>query len=443
MAKVDAAPDAGGGATRAIRDRDGGAANASGSQPAAREATRKRGKGWAWSLVILLLLAGGGGWYWWKKGGAGQAGQQQAGQGQRGGGGRVPVEVAEARQADLPIYLNGLGNVQAFNTVVIRSRVDGAIVKIAFREGQTVKQGEIIAQIDPRPYQATLDQAIAKKQQSEANLLNNRNNLDRTRQLAERGFAPQQQLDQQTSSVDSTTAQIAMDQAMIENARVQFGYTTIRAPISGRTGIRLIDEGNIVRASDQTGIVEIAQIEPISVLFTAPEGQLPAIARAMRDGGVKVLAMSTNGRETLGEGTLSLINNQVDPASGTVRLKAVFANKEDRLWPGLSINTRLLVETLKGVVAVPEDAVQRGPDQLFAFVIKDDGTADRRMLKVGQFTEGQAVIEDGLKPGERVVVQGQSRLQAGAKVEVVDPKNNSRSPDRAHSAAAPAQTTTR
>ena len=411
MAKLDSTPDAGGGAIGAARGGNDRAAPSL-SAPA------RRSRGWLWAALAVVLLAAGGGWYWFGRADAGP--KEQAGQRAQPARG-VPVEVADARQADVPVYLNGLGNVQAFNTVTVRSRVDGELIRIAFQEGQVVHEGDVIAQIDPRPYQAALDQARAKKQQSEATLASGRGDLERTRQLAGRGFAPQQQLEQQTATVGSTTAQIAMDQAAIETAEIQLGYTTIRAPITGRTGVRLVDQGNIVRASDQTGIVEIAQTDPISVLFTAPEQQLPEIARAMREGPVKVLAMSTDGREILAEGTLSLINNEVAPASGTVRLKATFENKGDRLWPGLSVNTRLLVRTLRAVVAVPEDAIQRGPNELFVFVAKEDGTAEERNVRVGPFTEGLAVIEQGLRPGERVVTLGQSRLQAGTRLEIATP----------------------
>ena len=389
-------------------------------------------------VVLALVLAAGGGWYWYGNSGGGPK-QQAAQRGPAPSG--VPVEVAEARQANLPIYLNGLGNAQAFNTVTVRSRVDGEITKVAFQEGQVVHEGDLIAQIDARPYQAALDQARAKKQQSEATLTSGRSDLERTRQLSGRGFAPLQQLDQQTATVGSTTAQIAMDQAAIETAEIQLGFTTIRAPITGRTGVRMVDQGNIVRASDQTGIVEIAQTDPISVLFTAPEQQLPAIARAMRDGAVRVSAMATDGTETLAEGTLSLINNQVDPASGTVRLKATFENTSDRLWPGLSVNTRLLVRTLTNVVAVPADAIQRGQSELFVFLAKDDGTVEKRTVTVGPFTEGQAVVEAGLKAGDRVVTLGQSRLQAGTRIEIIDP-NAQKSAETAQ-AGGPAPTATR
>jgi multidrug efflux system membrane fusion protein len=431
MAKLDSTPDAGGGATSAARNEGSGL-------PPSFPGAPSRSRGWLWAILVLVLLAGGGGWYWFGKSGDGSK-QQAPQRGQASGG--VPVEVAQARQSDLPIYLNGLGNVQAFNTVTVRSRVDGEITRIAFQEGQVVHEGDLIALIDARPYQAALDQARAKKQQSEATLASGRGDLERTRQLAGRGFAPQQQLEQQTSSVGSTTAQIAMDQAAIETAEIQLGFTTIRAPITGRTGVRLVDQGNIVRASDQTGIVEIAQTEPISVLFTAPEQQLPDISRAMSEGAVKVTALSTDGRETLSEGNLSLINNQVDPATGTVRLKAAFENKTDRLWPGLSVNTRLLVRRLRNVVSVPEDAIQRGPNELFVFVAKQDGMAEKRTVKVGPFTEGQAVIEDGLRAGERVVTLGQSRLQAGSKLQVLDPKA-AKTADSG-GANAPAKTTAR
>lgn len=380
--------------------------------------------------VVLLLLAGaGGGWWWWQSrqagenraagrpGSAGQAGGQAAG-GREAGGERVPVETALAESRDVPIYYNSLGTVQAFNTVLVRPRVDGEIVRIAFQEGQMVKEGDLLAQIDPRPYRATLDGALARKAQNEATLVSNRADLERTQQLARREFATQQSLDQQTSNVRSQQAVIAADQAAIDSAQTQLDYTTIRSPLSGRTGLRLVDQGNVVRAGDSTGIVEIAQLQPISVLFTAPEGQLSAIAEAMGAGDVAVMALATSGGAVLGQGRLALINNQVDVATGTVRLKATFPNDEGRLWPGLSVNTRLLVRTLKGVVAVPEDALQRGQNELFVYVVKDDGTAEKRVVSVGPFSEGRVVVTEHLKPGERVVTVGQSRLQPGSRLDL-------------------------
>ncbi len=394
-----------------------------------------------WSVLALLIVAGSGGWWYWSGAGRGAA-RQTAGQQSAAAppdasrsGARVPADVATASKIDLPIFLNGLGTVQAFNSVTIRSRVDGELIQIAFQEGQTVHEGDLIARIDPRPYQATLDQAVARKTQNEATLASTKLDLERTRQLATRSFASQQQLDQQTANVAAQTAQLASDQAAIESAQTQLGYATIRAPLTGRLGLRLIDQGNIVRSGDATGIVEIAQLQPISVLFTAPESQLGAILAAKRAGDVKVTALASDNSVPLGEGVLALVNNVVDPASGTVRLKATFPNRDDRLWPGLSVNTRLLVDVQRGVTTVPEDAILRGQNEMFAFVVGEDGRAEKRVLKVGAITAGQAVILDGLREGERVAITGQSRLQPGARVEIgrsdrpVDGTRDSRAAD--------------
>src|SRR2546423_2895209 len=266
----------------------------------------------------------------------------------------VPVTVAPVEKTDFPVYLNGLGTVQGFNTVVVRTRVDGQIDKIAFKEGQLVNQGDLLAEIDPRPYQAILDQAKAKKSQDEANLANANLDLQRYTKLGE--FATRQQTDTQRSTVAQLTAQVAADDAAISNAQTQLGYTAIKSPISGVAGLRQVDVGNIVNAATQTGIVTIAQIEPIAVIFTAPEDQLPEIKAALAASPPKVIAMSTDGRKVLSTGTLALINNQVDVSSGTVRLKAVFDNKDHALWPGQSVSTRLLIRTLKDATVVPDDA---------------------------------------------------------------------------------------
>lgn len=378
-----------------------------------------------WFAVLACLIAGASAVWWYGTGSGRAPGDQRSGTGaaappggREAGGARVPVEAVPVAVADMPLYFDSLGTVQAFNNVMIRSRVDGQLIEIAFQEGQTVREGDLLARIDPRPYQAALDQATARKTQDEATIEATRLDLERTQKLASQAFASRQQLDQQTATLGSQTAQIASDQAAIDNARTQLDYATIRAPISGRTGLRLVDQGNIVRAGDASGIVEIAQLQPISVLFTAPEGQLAAVAAAKRDGDVKVQALAPDGRTILGEGVLALINNTVDVASGTVRLKATFANAEDRLWPGLSVNTRLLVKTLKGAVVIPEAALLRGQNELFVFVVGEGDKLEKRVLKVGAFTEGKVVIEDGLREGERVVVAGQSRLQPGSPVEV-------------------------
>jgi membrane fusion protein, multidrug efflux system len=328
----------------------------------------------------------------------------------------IPVTVVRVQKTDFPVYLNGLGTVQPYDTVTVRSRVDGQIIKVAFRQGQMVKEGDTLVQIDPRPYQAALDQVVSKKEQDEANLKNAKLNLDRYISLAQKDYASKQQVDTQQATVDQLAAQIRGDQAAVENAQTQLSYTTIKAPLSGRTGFRLIDPGNIVHASDQNGIVTIVQLQPISVVFTAPEEDVQEINKALEDGVVPVKALSSDGLKVLAEGRLGRVDNQVDQASGTIRLKGVFDNKDNILWPGLSVQTRLLVDTLKQVVVIPEDAVQHGPDGLFAFVIGDDNKASVQPITVSQTGEGKAVIQHGLDAGQRVVVAGQYRLQAGTVV---------------------------
>jgi multidrug efflux system membrane fusion protein len=334
----------------------------------------------------------------------------------------IPVTVARVQKSDFPVYLNGLGTVQPYDTVTVRSRVGGQIIKVAFRQGQMVKEGDTLVQIDPRPYQAALDQVASKKEQDEANLKNAKLNLDRYMSLAQKDYASRQQVDTQQAMVDQLTAQIKGDQAAIENAQTQLGYTTIKAPLSGRTGFRLIDPGNIVHASDQSGMVTIVQLQPISVVFTAPEEELPQINKALEKGALPVKALSSDGLRLLSEGRLALVNNEVDQASGTIRMKATFANKDNVLWPGLSVSTRLLVDTLKEVATIPDDAVQRGPNGLYAFVVGDDNKADVQPIKVGRNGDGVAVVEEGLRPGQRVVVAGQYRLQIGS---LTDPREAS------------------
>jgi membrane fusion protein, multidrug efflux system len=326
----------------------------------------------------------------------------------------VPVTIAPVLKADFPVYLSGLGTVQGFNTVLVRTRVDGQIDKIAFKEGQSVNQGDLLVEIDPRPYQATLDQAKAKKAQDEANLANANLDLQRYTKLGE--FATRQQTDTQRSTVAQLTAQIAADDAAIFNAQTQLDYTAVKSPIPGVAGLRQVDLGNIVNASTQTGIVTIAQIEPIAVIFTAPEDQLPYINEAQSAQPLKVIALTTDGKKTLSEGTLSVVNNQVDTTSGTIRLKAVFDNKDHALWPGQSVSTRLLVTTLKDATVVPDDAVQRGAAGLYAFAVNSDNKAELRKIKVSKSIDGRSVVEQGLTPGERVIVAGQYKVQAGSTV---------------------------
>jgi multidrug efflux system membrane fusion protein len=368
-------------------------------------------------LALLLLLAMAAAWGWWRLGPpSGTPSQAQA----RATPQAAPVHTAIVETKSFPVLLNGLGTVQATNTVTVRSRVDGQIERVAFDEGQMVNEGQLLVQIDPAPFQAALDQAIAKHGQDEASLTNAKQDLQRTSILSKQGNATQQLLDQRTAQVASLTAQVQADQAAIASAKVQLDYTTIKSPLSGRAGFRLVDAGNIVHASDQNGILTITQLQPISVIFTAPEQDLPAITAALKSGPLQVTAYSTDGHKALADGTLKLIDNQVDVASGTIKLKASFENKDGALWPGLSVSTRLLIKTIKNVVVVPDSAVQRGPNGLFAYVVPADGKAELRDLKVGRIEDGQALVEDGLAAGDRIVTSGHYRVQAGGAVEILD-----------------------
>jgi multidrug efflux system membrane fusion protein len=326
----------------------------------------------------------------------------------------IPVSVAQVQKMDFPVYLTSLGTVQAFNTVVVRTRIDGQIDKIAFQEGQAVSQGDLLAEIDPRPFQAAFDQAKAKKVQDEANLANANLDLQRYTKLGE--FATRQQTDTQRSTVAQLTAQIAADDAAIANAQTQLDYTQVKSPISGVVGLRQVDIGNIVNASSATGIVTVTQIEPITVIFTAPEEQLPYISEAQKVTPLKTIAITTDGKKPLAEGQLSVINNQVDTTSGTIRLKAVFDNKNHALWPGQSVSTRLLVKTLKDAIVAPDDAIQHGTNGLYAYAVTADNKAELRKVKVSQSIDGRSVVDEGLKPGERVITGGQFKVQPGSLV---------------------------
>ncbi|MDP4004739.1 efflux RND transporter periplasmic adaptor subunit [Methylobacterium sp. NEAU K] len=327
----------------------------------------------------------------------------------------VPVTLGSVDQGPFALVLNGLGTVQAYNTVQVRTRVDGEIQQVAFREGQTVRKGDILVQIDPRPYQAALDQAKAKKEQDTANLNNAKADLVRYTGLG--AYASRQQTETQTALVAQLTAQVASDQAAIDNATTQVGYATVRAPIDGVTGFRQVDIGNIVNATGQSAIVTITQVEPIFVVFTAPEDQLPPIVAALRKGDVPVEAWSSDSLTKLADGKLALFNNQVDTATGTIRLKAVYENKNHALWPGLSVSTKMRVGTVDVATTVPDDAIQHGPDGLFAFVIDESGHAHQRVLKAGRSEAGRTQVLGGdLKPGERVVTGGQYKVKDGSLV---------------------------
>lgn len=365
-----------------------------------------------WILVIAAVA--GAGYFGWQRYSASEAAKAQAAQKGAPRVAAVPVSIAPVQKVDFPVYLTGLGTVQGFNTVQVRTRVDGQIDKIAFTEGQMVNQGDLLVEIDPRPFQAVLDQAKAKKAQDEANLANANLDLQRYTKLGE--FATRQQTDTQRSTVAQLTAQIAADEAAISNAKTQLDYTQVKAPITGVAGLRQVDIGNIVNASSQTGVVTIAQVEPITVIFTAPEDQLPYISEGQKSGELKVIAFTTDGKKTLAEGKLAVINNQVDATSGTIRLKAVFDNKEHTLWPGQSVSTRLLVRTLKDATVVPDDAVLHSTNGLYAYTVGQDSKAEVRKLKVSYSIDGRSVVDEGLSAGQQVITGGQYKVQPGSLV---------------------------
>ena len=369
------------------------------------------------SLVVLLLLlvAGvGGAWYLVSRSPiqvAGQVPTEIA----------IPVVVQEVRQRDYPVYMFGLGTVSAFNTVLVRSRVDGRIDSIAFEEGQDVHQGDVLVRIDPRPYAAALHQMEANRKKDQATLDNARLDLARSTALVARQFAPRQTLDTQRATVSQLEAAIEADDAQIDNAQVLLEYTTITAPISGRTGIRQIDAGNIAHAADPGGFALLTQLDPISVIFTLPEKHLDAVNVAIARAGkarLTVTALARDQQTVLGEGELMLVDNLIDQSTATMKLKATFANPQHRLWPGQFVVARLATETRTEVIVAPLPAVQRGPDGTYVFVLKPDQTVEMRPVTVEQSEGDLALITNGLAPGETIVTDGQYRLQNASRVTI-------------------------
>jgi len=330
----------------------------------------------------------------------------------------VPVIGALAKRTDVPVYLDGVGTVRALNTVTVRAQVDGRLLSVNYIEGQQVERDFVLARIDPTTYQAAYDQAVAKKAQDEALLANAHRDLDRYARLTSTNSIAQQQYDTQKATVAQLEAQVKLDQAAIDNAKAILDYTSITAPIAGRTGIRLVDEGNIVRASDTTGIVVITQLQPISLLFTLPQQQLGAVNRAFAQGPLKVDAFGPDNKTVIESGELKVVDNQVDQTTGTIKLKAEFANRDMQLWPGGFVNVRLLIDTLDNAVVAPTASVQRGPTGAFVYVIQPDSTVVVRPVTVSQQDETQAVVTKGLEADERVVTTGFARLRSGSKVTV-------------------------
>jgi multidrug efflux system membrane fusion protein len=369
----------------------------------------------------------------------------QGQQRQRGGGrignpdGPVPVLAAEARVADVPVYLEGVGTTRALNMVTVHSQVDGTLISVNFREGQDVKAGDVLARVDPTTYQAQLDQVTAKKALDEAQLANIRLDLERYSNLVKTNAVSRQQVDTTRALVAQLEAQVKLDQGAIDNARAYLNWCTIVAPISGRTGIRLVDQGNIVHASDVGGIVVLTQIQPISVLFTLPQQQLGQVNKAFVRGPLSAEATDSDSKNVLDRGTLQVVNNQVDQATGTVQLKAEFPNADLQLWPGQFVNVRLLIDTLRGVVVVPTAAVQRGPNGTFVYSLKPDSTVSVRLVGLGQQDETRAVIAKGLEATERVVTSGFAQLADGRKV-TIGGAGGERGTDRRRSEATPSTT---
>jgi len=318
----------------------------------------------------------------------------------------------------VPIYLDTVGNTKALNTVTVRAQVGGQIVKVYFQEGQDVQRGFVLAEIDPRTYQAQYDQAVAKKAQDEATLANARMDLERYTRLAASNAGSKQQADTQKALVAQLEAQVQGDQAAIDNAKTMLSYTKITAPFDGRTGIRLIDEGNLVQANDTNGLVVITQVRPVSVLFNLPQQQFPQVNRAFAKGPLAVDALASDGKTVVDHGKLQVIDNQMDQTTGTVRMKAEFPNVDLQLWPGQFTNVRLLVDTLRQVVVVPTAAVQRGPQGTFVYVIGGDSKVAVRPVTVAQQDDTRAVMSEGVKAQERVVTSGFTRLSNGTSVAV-------------------------
>jgi multidrug efflux system membrane fusion protein len=372
----------------------------------------RRKRSWLWFLVIVVVVGGTFGIY--KLRNLYQA-QAAAKQGQ--GVPSVPVAVAAVEKRDVPVYLRGLGSVTAFNTVTVRSRIDGQLLQVAFREGQFVHAGDMVAQIDPRPYEVALEQAQGQLARDQAQLTAARLDLGRFDQLLHEGVISQQQYDAQKATVGQLEGAIRVDQAQIDNQKLQLTYCRITAPLSGRIGLRLVDQGNMVHAADPSGLLIITQVQPIAVVFTIPEDNLPEVTRHMRGAELQVEAYDRDDKTKLAVGKLITVDNQIDQTTGAIRLKAVFDNNDMSLWPNQFVNIRLLLRVQSGAIAVPSAAIQRGAQGPFVYVVRADNRAEVRPVQI-DFTEGNAtVVSSGLAVGEQVVVDGQDKLQAGTKVE--------------------------
>ena len=371
-----------------------------------------------WVVVVILGCVLAGGAYALTRPGKGQPGRSGGGASAAPGPRATPVVTAVARAGDLPVSLSALGSVTALNTVTVRSRVDGQLLKVHFGEGQLVRQGELLAEIDPSPFQAQLKQAEGQLARDMAALQNAQLDLERYRVLVDKEMIARQQFDTQAATVRQAEGAVKADQGQLELIKVQLSYTRITAPLSGRVGLRLVDPGNMVKANDPGGLVVIAQIEPIAVVFAIPEDSLQPVLRQYRTGkAVPVDAYDREGKKKLATGVLAAVDNQIDPGTGTVKLKASFPNHDGALFPNQFVNARVLLDVLPNVVLAPGEAIQRGPQGAFVYVVKPDGIAQMRRLELGPSDGGLVAVKQGLAAGEAVVVDGAEKLQDGAKVE--------------------------
>lgn len=395
------------------------------------------------NLIRILLAAaviGGVAWWMHERGARGQVARDRGAEGSgsatggasggpRGGGAGggsgervVAVQIAPAETSDVPIWLEGLGTVAAFQQVTVRPQIDGRLDKVVFIEGQLIKQGELIAQIDPRPFLVKLHQAQGALARDRAQLDANRKNHERYKGLAAQNLVAQQQVEEAAAQLGQLEGSVKIDQASVEEAQLQLDYAQVRAPLAGITGVRLIDAGNLVKANDPTGLVVITAIDPAAVLFTVPQDKLPAVAAALGRGDVTVEVWNRDGSQQLATGKLAVLDNQINQTTSTLRLKALVPNPKRVLWPNAFVKARMLVETRTGALVIPAVAIQRGPAGTFVYVVGADKTAQMKPVTVGLLAGGKALIEQGLATGEQVITEGQSQLRPGSKVEPVTGK---------------------
>ncbi len=411
---------------------------------AASVAAPSKSRWWLWVVVFAAIALGG--WYYRNSRSAGSSADAAApgapgkGKGNFSAGNMVvPVVVATAQRGDLPVYFNGLGTVTAFNTVTVRSRVDGQLISIAFKEGQFVHEGDVLAQIDPRPFQVQLAQAMGQLAKDQAQRRDAEVNLERFKLLFKEGVIPQQQLDTQAALVGQFDGAITSDQSQIDNAKLQLTYSRITAPISGRIGLRLVDVGNIVHASDTNGLLVITQLQPISIIFSLPQDQLPEVNAKLRSGVQLVVdAYDRDDTAKIASGKLQTIDNQIDPTTGTYKLKSIFANTDNALFPNQFVNVHLLVDTKHNLTIVPTAAIQRGPQGTYVYAAGHDNTAKIQVVTIAQITGNNVGLSAGVNPGDMVVIDGQDKLQDGTKINP-SPAGGSNGASRGSASPSPAQ----